>query len=185
MIRLRSRRKKTYVSRRAQGRILGRVGAYWILYHFVLWHGLFVYRYAQHRVAVAGGESAIPFRQLYSEFCTDYSPLLVCAALILPLFMFDFVRMTHRVVGPLVRVRNALHALMEGQRVPQVEFRKGDLIPEFEAEFNLFLAFYDQKRPPAAPAPAAAAMSEDQADFVDSVVTTEATAPRETAPAGV
>jgi hypothetical protein len=93
--------------------------------------------------------------------------------------------MTHRVVGPLVRVRNALHALMEGQRVPSVEFRKGDLIPEFEAEFNLFLAFYDQRHPAVTAAPAPEAMSEDQADFVDSVVTSDATADRQAAPAGV
>ena len=171
MIRLKSRRKKTYVNRRVQGRILGRVAAYWILYHFVLWHGLFVYRYAQHRVAVAGGESAVSFRQLYSQFCADYAPLLFCAALILPLFMIDFVRMTHRIVGPLVRVRNALLQLMAGQRVPCVEFRKGDLITEFESEFNEFLAFYDAG--PRGRAAGPAALTEQQADLVQHVVTAD------------
>lgn len=181
MVRIKSRRKKMYVNRRVQGRIIGRVAAYWILYHFVLWHGLFVYRYAQHRVAVAGGENAVPFRELYSQFCADYSPLLFCAALILPLFMFDFVRMTHRVVGPLVRVRNALQRLMAGERVPHVEFRKGDLITEFEAEFNEFLAFYD-RRSPDAQVPSTA-LTERQAELVANVVSVEPAVAHECAPA--
>jgi hypothetical protein len=180
VVRLKSRRKKKYVNRRVQGRIIGRVAAYWILYHFVLWHGLFVYRYAQHRVAVAGGENAVPFRQLYSEFCADYSPLLLCAALILPLFMFDFVRMTHRVVGPLVRVRNALQQLMAGERVPRVEFRQGDLITEFESEFNEFLAFYDARAQVTPPNPDA--LTEQQADLVEHLVAEQPVA-QECAPA--
>jgi hypothetical protein len=181
VVRLKSRRKKTYINRRVQGRIIGRVAAYWILYHFVLWHGLFVYRYAQHRVAVAGGENALPFRQLYADFCASYSPLLFCAALILPLFMVDFVRMTHRVVGPLVRVRNALQQLMAGERVPSVEFRKGDLITEFESEFNEFLAFYDGQTHRAQTG--AAVLTEHQADLVQDVVATEQPAEHECAPA--
>lgn len=181
MVRLKSRRKKTYVNRRVQGRIIGRVAAYWILYHVVLWHGLFVYRYAQHRIAVAAGDPAVPFRGLYAQFCAEYTPLLVCALLILPLFLIDFVRMTHRVVGPLVRVRNALQELMAGGRVPKVEFRKGDLISEFESEFNDFLAFYDARFQ--TPRPAGPAMTEHQADLVQHVVAAEQPAAPECAPA--
>lgn len=146
VLRINSRRKRTYVNARVQGRIIARVAAYWVLYHVVLWHGLFVYRYAQARSGAGGELAATPFRELYAQFCIDYLPLLVCAGLILPLFMIDFVRLTHRMVGPLVRVGDALQQIMEGRRVPRVEFRKGDLLTEFESEFNQFLAFYDQQR---------------------------------------
>lgn len=173
MVRLKSRRKKQYVNARVQGRIIGRMAAYWILYHFVLWHGLFVYRYAQHRLSSAGGGTAMPFREMYGEFWTDYSPLLFCAALILPLFMIDFVRMTHRIVGPLVRVRHALHQLMDGQRVNSVEFRKGDLLTEFESEFNEFLAFYDSRRLAASARPEEPeGLTEAEADLVAKTVST-------------
>jgi hypothetical protein len=145
-----SRRKQTFVNARVQGRFLGRIAAYWVLYHIVLWHGLFVYRYAQMRLSATAGHGVDPFRSIYWQFCIDYSPLLVCSLVIMPLFMLDFARMTHRFVGPLVRVRETLLQLMENERVANVEFRKGDLLPELQVAFNDFLSFYDEQRKAAA-----------------------------------
>lgn len=141
-----SRRKKRYVNAYVQGRILGRIAGYWILYHIVLWHGLFVYRYAQVRMSAADGETSGGVQSVYWQFCIDYSPLLVCSLLIMPLFMLDFLRLTHRFVGPLVRVRDSLIKLMDNERVATVEFRKGDLLPEIQTTFCDFLAFYDKQQ---------------------------------------
>jgi hypothetical protein len=141
-----SRRRKTYVNSRVQGRFIGRIAAYWVMYHVVLWHGLFVYRYAQVRMSAGDGQVIGPFRSVYWQFCIDYSPLLICALLIMPLFMLDFVRMTHRFVGPLVRIRESLVGLMDRRPVSRIEFRNGDLLPELQATFNDFLSFYEQQR---------------------------------------
>jgi hypothetical protein len=138
-------RKKSFVNARIQGRIIGRIAAYWVLYHLVLWLGLFVYRFAQHRAAVAAGAELMSIRDLYSQFVSEYYPMLSCACLILPLFMIDFVRLTHRIAGPLVRFRIALVQLMQGHRVNEVELRKGDLLTEFQVAFNEFLSFYNRQ----------------------------------------
>jgi hypothetical protein len=138
-------RRKSFVDARIQGRIIGRIAAYWALYHLVLWLAMFVYRFAQHRAAVAAGAELLPFRELYSRFLSDNYPLLFCAGLILPLFLIDFVRLTHRIAGPLARFRIALVQLMQGHQVENVELRKGDLLPEFQETFNEFLAFYHRQ----------------------------------------
>lgn len=138
-------RKKTFVNTRIQGRILGRILIYWLLYHFLLWNGLFVFRFAQYRSAITSGAEIVPFRQVYAQFCVDFYPLLICAVVILPAFLFDFVGMTHRIAGPLVRFQTALRKLIAGERVESVEIRKRDLLVEFQKEFNEFLHFYNAR----------------------------------------
>jgi hypothetical protein len=150
-------RKKTFVNTAIQGRIITRMAVYWVLYHIVLWHGMFLYRYLQYRSDVLSGGDAVPFRELYGQFVIDYYPMAICAMIILPAFMLDFVRLTHRIAGPLVRFRHALNDMMAGQTVEKVDLRKGDLLSEFQEAFNEFLDFYNGKRnPAAATAPAAA-----------------------------
>lgn len=173
-----SRRKKKYVNSRVQGRILGRIASYWVLYHFVLWHGLFVYRYAQVRMTAIDGQAVGSIRSVYWQFCIDYSPLLVCSLLIMPLFMLDFVRLTHRFVGPLVRIRETLLKMMDNERVAEVEFRKGDLLPELQTTFVDFLAYYDQQRQGARNSTAhmhsdGRSMSDSQSRALNSVATAD------------
>ncbi len=151
----RAARKKTFVNTAIQGRIITRMAVYWVLYHIVLWHGMFLYRYLQYRSDILSGGNAVPFRELYGQFVIDYYPMAICAMIILPAFMLDFVRLTHRIAGPLVRFRHALNDMMAGQTVEKVDLRKGDLLSEFQEAFNEFLDFYNGKRKPAAAAPAA------------------------------
>lgn len=181
-MRFKSRRKRTFVNARAQGRVVLRVAAYWIMYHIVLWHGLFVFRYAQVRMSADETLLRQGVDSLYWQFCIDHVPLLMASLLIMPLFMLDFIRLTHRIVGPLLRANNSLQQLMRGEHVPQVEFRKGDLLTEFQTTFNDFLAFYEDQqsfrsrsRPAEAPA-RDQQMSETQAALVESTLMESPTA---------
>ena len=175
-MRFKSRRKRTFVNARAQGRVVMRVASYWLLYHVVLWHGLFVFRYAQVRMSADETLLRQPVDSLYWQFCIDHLPLLMASLLIMPLFMLDFIRLTHRIVGPLLRANAALHQLMRGEHVPQVEFRKEDLLTEFQTTFNDFLAFYDDQRAAQSlPCPGDATvqvqrMSASQAEIVESTL---------------
>lgn len=168
MLPKRPKRTKNFVNARVQGRIIARIAGYWVLYHVVLWHALFIYRYVQHRADVADGAAALPFRQLFQQFSTDFYPVIFCAALILPVFMIDFVRMTHRIAGPLVRFRTVLGELMAGKRVKSFELRKGDLLTEFEEDFNRFLGYYNTRLE--SPECGIERMSDEQADAVQSIV---------------
>jgi hypothetical protein len=138
-------RKRMFVSSRIQGRLMSRIGVYWVLYHVVLWHGLFVFRYLQYRMTAAGG-IAVPFSELYGQFVIDYYPVVVCALVTLPVVVIDMLHMTHRVAGPLVRFQNALRDLVEGKPVESVSLRKNDLLNEFQDEFNQYLAVLSRER---------------------------------------
>ena len=132
-------RRQVYVNRTIQGRMLRRFALMWFVYHVVLWNAMFLYRYLQYRGELLAGAAPLPFADLYSHFFLQHYSVLVCALAVLPVLLWDMVRMTHRVAGPLVRFQRALSELAEGRRVDRVQIRDGDLLIEFQDEFNTFL----------------------------------------------
>ncbi|SFI27941.1 hypothetical protein [Planctomicrobium piriforme] len=139
-------RKRIFVSGQIQGSVLLRFGMYWFVYHFVLWHTLFLFYFAQYRAEVLNGGPVESFAQIYSNFCSQYYPMLLAALAVLPLLIYDSIRTTHRIAGPLVRFQNTLRRLKAGDRIESVQLRDGDLLLEFQREFNDFLKFYNSQR---------------------------------------
>lgn len=133
-------RKRLFVNRDIQGRLLARTGLYWILYHAVLWMAMFFIRYAEHRGAVMAGAEPRSFGDLYGEFVHENSSLWVCAFAILPIVLWDLLKFSHRVAGPLVRFQRTLESLTAGQTVNEVRLRRGDLLFDLEIAFNQYLA---------------------------------------------
>jgi hypothetical protein len=132
-------RRQIYVNRTIQGRMLRRFALMWFVYHFVLWNAMFLYRYLQYRGELLAGSAPQPFAELYSQFFAQHYSLMVCSLAVLPVLLWDMVRMTHRVAGPLVRFQKALGELAEGRTVDRIQIRDGDLLLEFQDAFNEFL----------------------------------------------
>jgi methyl-accepting chemotaxis protein len=141
-------RKKVYVSRMIQGRLLQRLAMYWGLYHLVLWHTMFLYRCLQYRGELLAGGQPVPFAELYGGFVAQHYSVVVCALAVFPIVFWDMLRQTHRVAGPLVRFQNALRQLAAGEPVERIRLRKGDLVLELQDAFNEFL---ESAQSPSAP----------------------------------
>lgn len=132
-------RKKLFVNPFAQGRTIAHVAFYWGVYHLILWHVMFLYRYCQYRGELAAGAPPRTFADLYGQFTLTHFSMLVCGLAILPLVMWDVLKLTHRFVGPLVRVKNSLAMLGRGEQVGEVRFRNGDFLIDLQESFNQFL----------------------------------------------
>lgn len=139
-----SRRKTWYVSRIIQGRLMSRLIGYWFVYHGVLLGAMFLFHFMQYRGTQLAGLPPRTFLELAAEFGAAHWPLVLSALCVLPLVIWDGVRTTHRVAGPLVRFQNALDALARGERVEPIELRDGDLVIELQDAFNAYLATLDQ-----------------------------------------
>jgi hypothetical protein len=63
-------------------------------------------------------------------------PTVICAILFLPVVVYDFLRVSNRLVGPVFRLRRAMRALAAGEHVQPICFRDGDFWREFADEFN-------------------------------------------------
>jgi hypothetical protein len=140
-------RKKFWVNPQIQGGLLARAGFCWLVYHLVLWHGIFLIRYIGHRMEVlTGGAADRSIASVYGDFASDYAVLGFFAFLLAPLLAYDLLRQSHRVAGPLVRFESALKDLMNGRSVKPVELRPRDQLASFQKVFNEFLAFYSNQQ---------------------------------------
>lgn len=63
-------------------------------------------------------------------------PTVVCAVLFLPVVIYDFLRVSNRLVGPIIRLRRGMRALAAGEHVEPIQFRDGDFWRDFADEFN-------------------------------------------------
>lgn len=140
-----SRRNKVFISNRVQGRLLMRAVAYWLVYHLVLWHTLFIFEYFHYRVELIGGGTPMSLSELYGQFTSKYYPIIVSALGVLPILAIDMLKYTHRIAGPLVNFANVLKRLRNGETVNHVTLRQGDLLLELQEEFNAFLKFYNEQ----------------------------------------
>ena len=158
-------RKKIFVSRIIQGRLATRIGCYWVLYHFVLWHALFAYRYAEYRLEHEGPPAS--FRELYGGFADQYYPVLICALAMLPVFLIDLFHLTHKIAGPLIRFQKSLRAMTAGEPVSRIRLRKGDLLTELEQDFNNYVDCYERRRQARHPG---RTMDESDASLIQQIV---------------
>lgn len=138
-------RKKLYVSRRIQGGMLAKLALYWGVYHFVLWHAMFMYRYMQYRADVLGGAAHVSFAELYSTFAAQHYSMVLCAVGVFPIVLWDMVKITHRIAGPLVRFQNTLREMAKGVRPRPIKLRRGDLLVELQDAFNEYVTSLEAK----------------------------------------
>jgi len=133
-------RKKSFVNRELQGKFLSRLAGYWIFYHLVLWHSLFVVDVMRNFLGAAVMDAPkLSIGEAYASFADSHRVMLFLMLASLPIVLRDMVRLTHQVAGPLVRFRNAMRLLAAGQEVKTIKLRDGDLLTEFQDSFNEFL----------------------------------------------
>ena len=138
-------RKQIYNSQKIQGPIVARLATYWVVYHLVLLHGMFLFHYFLYRGQLLADSqmTTVPFSELYSSFLSQNSSLLLCSVAFFPLILWDMLKLTHRVAGPLVRFMSTLKQLEGGEKVEPVRLREGDLLVELQTAFNSYLKAAD------------------------------------------
>ena len=80
------------------------------------------------------------------ELWTHLQLSIIAAVLVLPLLLFDIVKLSHRWVGPVHRLRTSLQALSRGEPVTPIRFREGDFWQELAGDFNVVAAELSQHR---------------------------------------
>jgi hypothetical protein len=70
------------------------------------------------------------------EMWYSYGAPAVASLVLLPVVIFDVIRLSNRFVGPLVRLRRAMRALAAGEQVAPLHFRDGDFWHDLAADFN-------------------------------------------------
>ena len=121
-------RKKLYVNRDVQGALILRSVLHWSFYMVAILLVVSI-------IAVIKDPSRLGFGLLYESFLS-FAPAIVASILLLPLFVYDILRSSNRVAGPIVRLQHKMKKLTAGEEIEELRFRDGDHWNEVADEFN-------------------------------------------------
>ena len=80
------------------------------------------------------------FGDVIPKMWFEYGPVMVCGLVLLPLVLIDLTRMSNRIVGPIHRLKGALHKLANGEITEPINFRDTDFWKEIAEDFNRVVA---------------------------------------------
>jgi methyl-accepting chemotaxis protein len=132
---VRQKRKKIWIDR-FQTTLCVRIAFYFILYQVAVWSLIVIERNIYNVLeAVQGPEVA-------ARCFLFLGGAIVVLGL---LFLYDALKLAHRLVGPLYRFRQALKAVAEGDEVELMRLRQGDYLHELKDDFNDMLTALEQR----------------------------------------
>jgi len=134
------KRRQLFVDPEFQGALLKRCLLHWTL--CVVTGALLLLCW--HVLSNPGEPSYVYFVEIW----TTYWRGLIVAVVLLAVALIDFVRLSNRVCGPLLRLKSGLRQLAVGKSAPPMRFRKGDYWIDFALAFNAVsqrIQFYEAK----------------------------------------
>ncbi|MFK7769871.1 MAG: hypothetical protein AB8B55_21870 [Mariniblastus sp.] len=123
-----SPRKKLFVHREVQGTLIVRSVLRWYFYMVAVLLAVSI-------ITVLRDPAKFSLGLLYDSFIY-FSPAIIASIVLLPVFIYDVVKSTNRVAGPIVRLRTEMQKLSNGRDVTELRFREGDHWNELAADFN-------------------------------------------------
>lgn len=125
-------RKKTFIDPLVQGALVRRLVLHW--FAFIAVAGL---------VAFCLQILSNPFRSIEEhaqQVWWTHGPFLLVMFFLLPVFILDTIKLSHRFAGPIYRLRNTIRSLAQGEEVRPLKFREVDFWQELADDFNVMVA---------------------------------------------
>lgn len=121
-------RRQLIVDSTLQGALMARCVLYWFMCLVAVF------------VALLCWDAIVGPAQLFGDRVVNtwvkYSPALLFVAALTPIMAFDFLRLSNRLAGPMIRLRRTMRDLGQGERVEPVVLRRSDFWRDFADEFN-------------------------------------------------
>lgn len=126
------RRRQYFIDRAVQGGLVVRTATQWSFCLLSIAIMLLCWRTATHPKET--------FVDHLGQVWNAAGPAFIGGLLLLPIVVFDVVKMSNRFVGPVYRIRNAMQKVAAGENVRPVRFRDGDMWQDLATDFNAVLA---------------------------------------------
>lgn len=121
-------RKNTFVDPQVQGALVRRLMIHWVGFFALASLVAFVLQVLSN-----------PFQSISThiqQLWWTQGPFLVAALFLLPVFVLDTIKLSHRFVGPINRLRNTIRNIAEGNEPEEVKFRDFDFWQGLAEDFN-------------------------------------------------
>ena len=84
-------------------------------------------------------------------FWQQASPVVICMLVMMPFMIWDLMKLTNRIAGPLYRFESILKDFSQTGTLKPAVLRQGDLLTDYQNQFNEFVAamhvMYPELRP--------------------------------------
>ena len=121
-------RKKTYVDPKVQGALVRRLVLHWLAFVCVAATVAFSLQVLSNPLQPLGEH----FQQLW----WTHGPFLVVMVFLLPVFVLDTIKLSHRFAGPIYRLRQTIRKIAQGEAPPRLKFRDFDFWQGMAQDFN-------------------------------------------------
>ena len=121
-------RKKTYVDPKVQGALVRRLVFHWCAFLIV-----------GSMVAFCLQVLSNPFRPASEharELWWTHGPFVIVMVFMLPVFIYDTIKLSHRFAGPIYRLRQTIRSIAQGSPAPKLRFRDFDFWQGLAEDFN-------------------------------------------------
>ncbi len=122
------RRSKRYIDPPVQRSLARRIILHWVVYFVAATAVTFLLHFCSN-----------PFQPLSShlrELWWSQGPSFVVMLCLLPIFVFDGIKLSNRFAGPIARLRTAIDDLSQGKPHDLESFREGDFWQTLARDFN-------------------------------------------------
>ncbi len=121
-------RKKTFVDPKVQGALVRRLVIHWLSFLLVASLVAFSLQVLSNPLR--------PFGEHFQQLWWTHGPFLLVMVFLLPVFVLDTIKMSHRFVGPIYRLRQVILEIAQGDPAPRLKFRDFDFWQGLAEDFN-------------------------------------------------
>ena len=121
-------RTRVWIDHQIQGALALRVALHWCIFALLA-----------SVITLAMQFMATPFAPLREQLANAWrnqGTFLIVMLLLLPVFVYDAVRLSNRFAGPILRLRRVMQQIGQGKPPERVEFRDDDFWRGLAADFN-------------------------------------------------
>lgn len=122
------RRSSEFIDPEVQGALAKRIAVHWLLYVGVATLLVIGLKWMTNPLT--------PLWDHVLDAWWTYGALLIVMLCLVPVFVYDAVKLSNRFAGPMLRLRRSLRTLAEGARPEELRLRDDDFWQEAAADLN-------------------------------------------------
>jgi hypothetical protein len=129
------RRSKKFIDANVQGALARRIIFHWLVFLMVASLVAFILQVLTN-----------PFRPLAAharDVWWTHGPFLLVLVFLLPVFIVDTIKISHRFAGPIFALRRAIREIVQGKAPRKLKFRRNDFWHELADDYNSMLLKLD------------------------------------------
>lgn len=127
----RPQRRQKFIDSKVQGALARRIIFHWLVFLVVASVTALMLQVLSDPFRPAG-------EHLENVWYT-HGPFLVVMVFLLPIFVIDTIKVSHRFAGPIYSLRRSMREVADGQPPQKLKFREGDFWHELASDYNAMI----------------------------------------------